>query len=910
MLMDTQRQLHPTQQQLAAFALGKLAPDVRARMQKHLEHCAACTQALADTPADTLMALLQKARSPQSQRDQSTPGVRDSATMLGGDSDRRPRAAGQSAPDETDRVSQRPVGMADIPEPLRQQSKYRIVRLIGRGGMGAVYEAYHERMDRRVALKIIHPALLDHPEALERFDQEVRAAAKLEHPNVARAYDADDFGSMCVLVVEFISGMSLDRFLEKNGPLAVPQACRCIRQALAGLQEAHRHHMVHRDLKPQNLMLTPKGIVKILDFGLAKVRGSQRGQLTREQALMGTPHYMAPEQALDAAQADIRADIYSLGCTLYYLLTGAPPFNDPTEMKVLLAHQREQPRMLHEVRPDVPRELSDVVARMLEKDPAKRPQTPDEASRELRAFTVGQTVDAVAKPLDPIPAAAIAGQAEFDFALPDAAPSVRRRGGASQPQTIGKLSRRAMWMTGAVSLLSLLLLFAAWLSGMFLVETPHGTIVVDNVPPGSEVLIGNDRVRLTGGGDTVTIETVPVGQHRLRVVQNDNELWADDVRVKFAGELVRLSYIARVKPVPPLLHPTLPAKLDSFEAYLLQGDWSIQGPELVQSALGHSIKGIYFGDRTWTNYDYSCEFNATSGNRGLVYVAFNGENMATHRVLRLGVLGDSTRELWHFYPLASPEPLISAQNQTIEPGQWHRVRVAVRGAECRCYLDDEEIAQEVDERYRRGAVGLGTWNAAVRFRNIRVTSPNGGAVYLAGLPKLPQDRGIFDPQRWTISDPLALAVGPSATVIAAGEKGNYVMSQRNDFRDIEVEAELSGSKNTDAWLIVRGEVVNGGWTGITYDIFDDGGGSIAAGMQFHSFREQENGIRHVRVPLDTPFRLKLRIVGLESWIDVNGETTSGVNFIQRHELPMGAVGFRVSRGELTVRRFIIREIRN
>ncbi len=173
----------------------------------------------------------------------------------------------------------------EIPPALREQTKYRIVRLLGRGGMGSVYEAFHERMDRRVAIKVINPALVDRPEALKRFDQEVRAAARVEQENVARAYDADEIGGLRILVMEFVPGQSLDRYLAKNGALPVMQACRIIHQALAGLHAAHKHGMVHRDLKPQNLMLTPEGKVKILDFGLAKLASEHRARegLTREK---------------------------------------------------------------------------------------------------------------------------------------------------------------------------------------------------------------------------------------------------------------------------------------------------------------------------------------------------------------------------------------------------------------------------------------------------------------------------------------------------------------------------------------------------------------------------------------------------------------------------------------------------
>jgi serine/threonine protein kinase len=183
-------------------------------------------------------------------------------------------------------------------------------------------------MERPVAIKVISKSVLDHPEALARFQGEVKAAARLQHPNTVAAYDTEQVGDLHMLVMEYVEGIDLAKVLEKKGPLPVAHACHYIRQAALGLQHAFEQGMVHRDIKPQNLMRTPRGQVKILDFGLARMareRKCGRG-LTQVGAFMGTPEFVAPEQANDAHTADTRADIYSLGCTLYCLLAGRPPF--------------------------------------------------------------------------------------------------------------------------------------------------------------------------------------------------------------------------------------------------------------------------------------------------------------------------------------------------------------------------------------------------------------------------------------------------------------------------------------------------------------------------------------------------------------------------------------------------------
>jgi hypothetical protein len=254
-----------------------------------------------------------------------------------------------------------------------------------------VFKAEHRMMERLVALKIIRKDLMNRPTAVERFRQEVKAAARLAHPHIVTAYDAEQAGEVHFLVMEFVDGKSLDRLLTQRTPIAVCQACEWIRQTALGLQHAWEQGMVHRDIKPANLLLTPGGQVKILDFGLARFanEAAAGGTLTPDGSMVGTPDYMAPEQAAVAASADIRADIYSLGCTLYHLLEGITLFPEGALQEKLHAHQIQQPRALSELRGDVPAELAHVVRRLLAKDPAQRYQTPAEVARALTPFAAG-----------------------------------------------------------------------------------------------------------------------------------------------------------------------------------------------------------------------------------------------------------------------------------------------------------------------------------------------------------------------------------------------------------------------------------------------------------------------------------------------------------------------------------------
>jgi serine/threonine protein kinase/WD40 repeat protein len=255
---------------------------------------------------------------------------------------------------------------------------YRIIERLGAGGTGTVYLAEHEVMKRRVALKVVPPAVAADPGVLERFRREAQAAAVLDHPNIVRAYDFRQEGQLHVLVMEYVNGPSLEQVLQSGGPMSVPVACEYVRQAAVGLDHAHAQGLVHRDIKPGNLLVDPTGVVKILDMGLARFSPEGQESVTKkfdENTVMGTADYLAPEQAINLHDVDARADVYSLGATLYALLVGTAPFAEGTVAQKLLWHQMRDPTPVSERRPDVPEEVSRVVAKMMAKDPAQRFQS-------------------------------------------------------------------------------------------------------------------------------------------------------------------------------------------------------------------------------------------------------------------------------------------------------------------------------------------------------------------------------------------------------------------------------------------------------------------------------------------------------------------------------------------------------
>jgi serine/threonine protein kinase len=270
---------------------------------------------------------------------------------------------------------------------------YRLLERLGTGATGDIFKARHVRMDRLVALKIIRKDLLDSPKALERFAREARAAAQLAHPNIVIAHDADQVGDVHFLAMEYVEGTDLSQLVHRAGPMPVGLACDFARQAALGLQHAFERGVTHRDVKPGNLMVTRAGpgqprVVKILDFGLARFEseGDQRGRLTQLGHIVGTVDYIAPEQAENARVADVRADVYGLGCTLYFLLTGKPPFAGENLVEKVTARMGDEPPSVRAARPEVPAALDRVMAKMMARDPARRYQTPAEVVDALTPF--------------------------------------------------------------------------------------------------------------------------------------------------------------------------------------------------------------------------------------------------------------------------------------------------------------------------------------------------------------------------------------------------------------------------------------------------------------------------------------------------------------------------------------------
>lgn len=399
---------HPSDEVLLALSLGQLAEMELAFISAHLDDCPACCRRIDQLDStDRLLRRLQRDTAsgenvlvgPDQRRSavhalrhahearlgarkldlETVPG---SGTASAAAVDTRPDAPapGEFHVDLTGFLTP-PEG----PDELGRLGPYRVLALLGQGGMGVVLRAHEPALDRPVALKVLRPGMVAVPTATERFLREARAAAALKHPHVVTIYQVGEDRGVSFLAMEYLEGESLDSRIRRDGRLSVAEVLRIGHETALGLAAAHTRGLVHRDIKPANLWLEgPAGQVKILDFGLARVQADP-ARLTHEGLVVGTPAYMPPEQA-EGKPVDARGDLFSLGSVLYQMCTGALPFQRETTISVLHALAVHEPPPVSELCPEAPSGLSDLVARLLAKKPENRPASTQDVAEALCAL--------------------------------------------------------------------------------------------------------------------------------------------------------------------------------------------------------------------------------------------------------------------------------------------------------------------------------------------------------------------------------------------------------------------------------------------------------------------------------------------------------------------------------------------
>jgi tRNA A-37 threonylcarbamoyl transferase component Bud32 len=797
---------HPSAAELAAFAAGRLAGPSSQKVAAHLKECPACRRIVA-SPASAAS----EARTVYTTDGGSSDAPVSGGTLVAGAVVPSPAAAAPA-----------PAPAAHpgaLPPELANHPRYRIGKELGRGGMGVVYQAEQTLMDRRVAIKVISKALLDQPGALERFQREVRAAAKLSHPNIVIAYDAEQAGDLHMLVMEFVEGQSLDQVLRRKGPLPLAHACHYVRQAALGLQHALERGMVHRDIKPQNLMLTPKGQVKILDFGLAKVASEQNrsgGDFTVQGTYMGTPDYSAPEQATDARSADIRADIYSLGCTLYCLLAGKPPFQGGTDIQTILAHLEKPPPPLPELRSDVPPELWAVVAKMLAKAPGQRYQKPAEVAQALAPFCkpgskapvpdvappgVSSPGRATPTPHDTKPLAGVAKAGTPAADETDLLPSPRRPKPAAAAPARRNLPLLLAGGAAAALVAVVVLALGVWVLAGFVLgpKTKQGVVMLKADPGDAEVFVDDHPWTPAHPADNggLRIE-LPEGEHDLKVVKSGFDEFTRHITVR-AGQTDSIT----AKLVPTGYVQLFNGKdLTGWKVHPSgTGQWKVQDGLLTCSGPPSHL----FSERSdYQNFHFRVEAMINDGgDSGQYFRTLFGPGFPRGYETQIDVTPQVPIKTGSLYLPDVPEVLVSKALH--KPDEWFTQEVIADGNHIIVKVNGQETVNwpDPEHRYTRGNFALQHHDAktVVKFRKVEIkelpatlvppppTPPPGFVALFNGKDKTGWRTHRDQPGRWDVKD---------GVLIGSGPQDSYLYTVEDDFTDFDlhVEAKINDGGNS------------------------------------------------------------------------------------------------------------------
>ena len=372
--------------------------------------------------------------------------------------------------------------------------KFRILRMLGAGGMGRVFLAENQMLQRQVALKILPKKLSNHSTALERFHREARALARLSHHNIVRVHDVDVQDNTHYIVMEYVQGIDLHRKVANEGPLDQAVAANYICQAAEGLAHAHDADLIHRDVKPANMLINSKGVIKVLDLGLALLQTEEEGSLTADPTkALGTADYISPEQALNSREIDARTDIYSLGCSLYFLLTGNAPFGKGTNAQRLLAHQMKEPTPINDVRraanlSPVGESIVATCTRMMAKSPEDRFASAADAATALRAIGGNAEIPAVSS-LESDSLEIDGSQSSLDTASLQQLKTISESASSPAGSSVGKAQKTAAHQIGTFS--NRVLYIGAGIGGVAAALLTIGLITMQSSPDSDSPVISN-----------------------------------------------------------------------------------------------------------------------------------------------------------------------------------------------------------------------------------------------------------------------------------------------------------------------------------------------------------------------------------------------------------------------------------
>lgn len=629
---------------------------------------------------------------------------------------------------------------------------YVLMEKIGAGGMGQVFKARHRRMDRLVAVKLLPTAATRDAAAIARFEREVKAAAKLRHPNIIAADDADQANGVHFLVMELVEGSDLSAVVKKDGPIPIDRAVNYILQAARGLEAAHIEGIVHRDIKPANLLLDKKGTVKILDMGLARIHGDvgTQAELTATGAVMGTVDYMAPEQALNTKTADARADIYSLGCSLHYLLTARATYDGDTLMAKLLAHRDNPIPSLRSARTEVPQQLDFIFNKMVAKKIEDRYQTMTEVIAALENCGIGPSNTIALKTSNSNPsirvqdtsvsANTVSLPSVRDAVEPSTKPSFpdfldNLPSAPTRPTRTKKLVKKSVakgknsFLKDQKTLLSIggavigvVILLAAVVINM---KTKSGdaTLVVTVTEPDAEVQVFSeqDSLEVTRKGDKgpITISVVP-GKHQLRVQKDGFDIFTDDVEIKsgkteaITAKLVPIA----TKPTPaatntvPIAKPELTSAsqtasplneldfVNVFNGRDLTGwtpvgdqkNWDVDANKAIVTATGKG-GGWLLTNKEYSDFVLRLEYQADTGANSGVAILASPDERDPLEVQISQIAGWPTGSLWSDPANTVDAGFIPARQVAKEKtgDEWNSLEITLRSRKLKTNVNGADV---------------------------------------------------------------------------------------------------------------------------------------------------------------------------------------------------------------------------
>jgi len=766
---------------LAKLLMGKLDDSEAEQLESHFAGCSHCGDTvrglkLNDTLMDALRSLTDR---------DGIPSPEEVAPLI-----ERGKSLSIESASRTIRKEGREASAVSSPPLLGQLGHYELLSLLGRGGMGAVYRARHEKLDRIVALKVLPADRLKESQAVGRFEREMRAVGKLQHPHIVAAHDAGEIDGTHYLVMELIDGVDLGAMVKSLGALPIPEACELVRQAALGLQHAHEHNLIHRDIKPSNLMLTrPTAnhppLVKILDMGLALLDEGQidgQEELTSTGQVMGTVDYMAPEQGSDTHSVDIRADIYSLGATLFKLLTGRAPFasdRNDTVVKKLVALTTQPAPDVRTLRPDCPPKLAQLIQRLLSKNPQERPTPPGALADLLAPFARGADLVALqVATTGGAPIISSPSQTHTARSISPHEPTIIL-GAETQESPPPRFPYR--WGLIASGFLGA----AALLAGFLLrLETSAGTIVIRSDSPdiaGAMVTIdGHQQITISTAGESEPIQIkADKTQHSLRVTKGGFETFTKAFRIKSGQrEVIEVALVPAVEkaksvgkavPVPREKPVSGPNQLTlreqqagwkllfdgkstagwrNYQKQTVSPKWIVKDGALTLQTSKSDLAGDIVTTDEYENFELLLDYNVTPGaNSGVMFHVTETQPRASMssaevQIIDNAVAGGSPKSgwLWSLYQPDNDPRTGQPVDATRPPGEWNRLYLRIAPGNCEVRLNGvhylsfvpggEDWNQRVAKtrfaklpdfgKATRGPILLQDYGDVISFRNIKI----------------------------------------------------------------------------------------------------------------------------------------------------------------------------------------------